>query len=141
LAFATRERTSTRSRVRAREDSKLRAGACYPDPVGERESSPPGDRESAPTPRTIEDIAAVGRATRKQPSRGLWMAALVIGGACAIAFAVMLFVDSGTPTHETAPRHTGGFSNGLFIGIALGVVLGWALGRQRRASHSSDKTP
>ena len=112
--------------MRAREDSKSRAAACYLDLVGEK---------------TIEDIAAVGRATRKRPSRGLWVAALVIGGACAVAFAVMMLVDSGAPTHETAPRHAGGFSNGLFIGIALGVVLGWALGRQRRASHSSDKTP
>ena len=83
----------------------------------------------------------MGRATRKRPSRGLWVAALVVGGACAVAFAVMMFVDSGAPTHDAAPRHAGGFSNGLFIGIALGVVLGWALGRQRRASHSSDKTP
>lgn len=140
--------------MRAREDSKSRAGACYLDLVGEPSSEssppgaeldpakdPPGDRTLAPAPRTIEDIAAVGRATRKRPSRGLWVAALVIGGACAVAFAVMMFMDRGTPTHETAPRHAGGFSNGLFIGIALGVVLGWALGRQRRASHSSDKTP
>jgi len=111
--------------VRAREDSKRRAAACYPDRVADR----------------IDEIADVGRATRKRPSRGLWIAALAIGGACAIAFVVMLFVDTGTPSHDAPPARSGGFSNGLVIGIAVGVAIGWAIARQRRASHSSDKTP
>ena len=111
--------------MRAREDSKRRAAACYPDRVADR----------------IDEIADVGRATRKRPSRGLWIAALAIGGACAIAFVVMLFVDTGTPSHDAPPARSGGFSNGLVIGIAVGVAIGWAIARQRRASHSSDKTP
>jgi hypothetical protein len=124
LAFATSDHASGGSRVRAREGSKRRAAPCYPDRVADR----------------LDQIADVGRATRTRPSRGLWIAALVIGSACAIAFVVMLFVDTGAPSHESAPAKSGGFSNGLVIGIAVGVVLGWAIARRIRSRPVEEPT-
>jgi len=86
----------------------------------------------------IAVIVAGGRATRRRPSRALWLAAAVVGALCAIGFALLLARDEGRdaaagsvgPARSSA-RSTG-CVGGLGIGLGLGLGLGFVLGRRRR---------
>jgi hypothetical protein len=110
------------------------------------------DRESR-----IAEIAEAGRRTRKAAPRGMWIAAVVIGGLCAIGFAIAMLAG-GEPGPRVARHASVGSSShagvgtltispplgvGLVVGLVAGVVIGIAIGRQRSAArdHSSRKRP
>jgi hypothetical protein len=127
LMIATRAVASPRRCVRVVVGSKRHA--VVPIHVAE-------DREQA-----VRAIAESARATRKRPSRGMWIAAVLVGVACAIGFVVLMFSEgepSPTPTRSTTDGRGFGFAAGLLVGGAVGIAVGLAIGRQR---HSSRKSP
>jgi hypothetical protein len=91
------------------------------------------DRDAA-----IRAIEQSARAARKPPSRGLWLAAAVVGVVAVIAFFVVMFAEGdASPTKPAASeRGYGGFTIGLVVGVAVGIALGFALARQRHSSRS-----
>lgn len=76
---------------------------------------------------TPEEILAKAKAVRKPLPRWVWISSLVVGAACAIAFAWLLLAPAGTPT---TPDHRDvggpGFASGILIGLAVGFLVGWA---------------
>jgi drug/metabolite transporter (DMT)-like permease len=101
----------------------------------------------------LRKIVELGRQTRKPTPRWLWIAASVIGAACAAAFAIAMLGDHGSerpasrPTRlerpapsERPPDGGSGLGAGLAIGAAAGLVIGFSIARQRR-SHSSRNSP
>ena len=97
----------------------------------------------------LQKIVELGRQTRKPTPRWLWIAASLIGAACAVAFTLAMLGDAGSDgtTRLDRPvrseRHEGGGSGlgaGLAIGAAAGLVIGFSIARQRR-SHSSRNNP
>ncbi len=103
----------------------------YPDLVSE------ADRE--------REIQAVLASSRQRPSspRWLWITAIVIGIACAVAFIVVLARggDASSTTPTTGPTGGGGvgFPTGLVLGVGLGIAIGWFAAR--RDHHSSRNSP
>lgn len=99
------------------------------------------DRESR---AALDDILAHGRRTRTPVSRGVWIAALVVGVVCAIGFAVLLLAEPSAEgpraPARTASSGGGGLGIGLVIGACAGIVIGFAISRQR-ADHSSRNKP
>lgn len=97
----------------------------------------------------LAEIIAVGRDTRKPVSRGLWIAALIVGALGALGFAVAMLAPpapaSETPRLERKPRpHLdgggGGMGIGLWIAAGASIAIGIAIARQR-ATHSSRNSP
>jgi len=90
---------------------------------------------------TPEEILAKAKAARKQLPRWVWVAALAIGAACAIAFAWLLVAPAGTPTmpdhHEVGGP---GFASGILIGLAVGFLVGWAARHARHAPSASSRS-
>jgi hypothetical protein len=98
-------------------------------------------------------IVAEGRATRRRPSRLMWLAAAIVGAVCAIGF-VLLLVPYGEPAGDGAAGGAGrpaepsraisrgaGCAGGLGLGLGLGVAIGFALARRQAGDHSSRKRP
>ena len=104
----------------------------------------------------IDAILAVGRDTRKPASRGLWIAAAIVGAVCAAGFAIMMLGDPAPPAHRlerrpeaasassassaSSPGGRSGLGIGLWIGAGVGVVIGFAIARHR-GDHSSRNSP
>lgn len=92
----------------------------------------------------LDAILEHGRRTRKPVTRGLWIAALLVGVVCAIGFAVMVLAEPSSAgpraPARTASSGGGGLGIGLVIGACAGIVIGFAIGRQR-ADHSSRNNP
>lgn len=88
----------------------------------------------------LEVIRQKARADRTGPSRAIWIVSLVIGGACAIGFAFMLFADPAsslsTPPRTVEDRGLG-FGAGVVVGVIGGVALGFAIARQRQSSRNT----
>lgn len=81
--------------------------------------------------------AVIPRSRPPATPRWLWITALVLGAAGAIAF-VVAAVRGGDASSASspAPASTGGsFPSGLVLGAGIGLLIGWLLGR--RASQSS----
>ncbi len=97
----------------------------------------------------LDEIRRKARADRTGPSRAMWIVALVIGGACAIGFALMLFADPAAPstTPRTVEDRGLGFGAGILVGAVAGIAVGFAIARQesRRAGarqrQSARNTP
>lgn len=90
----------------------------------------------------LEAILEHGRRTRTPTPRWLWLVAAIVGGGCAVAFAVAL-LGGGDPAHaavEHRPASAGGLGIGLLIGTCVGIVIGFSIARQR-ADHSSRNSP
>jgi hypothetical protein len=90
----------------------------------------------------IEAILEHGRRTRQRTPRWLWLVAAIVGGGCAIGFAIAV-LGGAAPAHpavERPPASAGGFGIGLLIGTCVGIVIGFSIARQR-AAHSSRNTP
>ena len=100
------------------------------------------DRADATSDAQIAAIVAAGRATRRRPSRGTWIAAVAVSAICALGF-VLLIVGSGAgePSAPAPSRAAGGCAGGLGLGIGLGIGIGFLLGRRQRADHSSRSRP
>lgn len=120
--------------------SSTETGSWYAIPMEAPEDEP-----------RIAAIVAGGRATRRPPSRGAWIAAAAVGAVCAIGF-VLLVARSGEPTSPApgpggaaeASRSTargGGCAGGLGVGLGLGIAIGFALARRQAGAHSSRKRP
>jgi hypothetical protein len=96
-----------------------------------------------------QKIAAIlrdARETRRRPSRTMWIAAGVVGIACAIAFAMLMLGDdrSAPPKPRRDDGHASAgerlppsFVAGLATGLVAGIVIGFAIGRQRHSSRNS----
>lgn len=91
--------------------------------------------------RAIAAIVDEARKTRRRPSRALWIAALLVGVACAIAFVMLMLADEAPspvakPTAESGSQGRG-FTAGLVVGGVLGIAVGFAIARQRHSSRNS----
>lgn len=96
----------------------------------------------------IAAIVAQGRGTRAPIPRALWITAIVIGAVCAVAFIVMLAIDSppaGPPARPADKSSDAGtatrFGAGLAIGVGIGIVIGFLIGRRHSASHAERDRP
>jgi hypothetical protein len=92
-----------------------------------------------PTDAEVEALLASAKATRKRPSRGMWIAALAISVACVVGLGYGLVTHWDEPAETSvtkqAPRSgTGSFSLGLMIGLGVGVALGSLLALRKRSS-------
>lgn len=85
------------------------------------------------------EILRAAKAQRRGSSRGLWIAALVIGAICAIGFVLLFVGDRAGAT--TPPRviedHGLGFGAGVVLGVTVGIVIGYAIARQRQSARST----
>ena len=93
--------------------------------------------ESKPTDAEVEALLAAAKATRKRPSRGLWVAALVLSVASVIGLGYGLVTNWDEPPDtavtKSAPRAgSGGFTLGLMIGLGVGVAIGSLLALRKR---------
>jgi hypothetical protein len=115
----------------------------------------------------IAAIVAEGRATRRRPSRALWLAAAVVGAVCAIGFVLLIALDGSAPDGSApdgsapdgsapdgsapdgprgqaragdaaAPARRTGCAGGFGLGLGLGVAIGFALGARRRGAGAQD---
>lgn len=84
-------------------------------------------------------ILTAARGERKSSSRTVWIVALVVGVACAIAFVVLMLGDGATsPQPKPATSDHGlGFGTGVIVGIVVGVALGFAIARQRQSARNT----
>jgi len=85
----------------------------------------------------LDALLAPARATRKKPSRAMWIAAIVISVICVIGLAYGLItnwdVEPETGAIKAASRTGGsGFGLGVMIGLAAGVALGGLLALRKR---------
>jgi hypothetical protein len=98
----------------------------------------------------IQAIVDVGRRTRTATPRWVWIAATLVGAACATGFAVAM-LGAGEPAppgpreppgHAVAARPASGAGSGvgLAVGAGAALVVGAAIARQRR-NHSSRSSP
>lgn len=98
--------------------------------------------------RAIHDVLAPSRRRPRSP-RWLWIAALVVGVACAAAFVVALVWGGDAASTGPAPATTRnglGFASGLALGVGLGLAIGWFAARRQSVSaddagHSSRNRP
>jgi hypothetical protein len=93
------------------------------------------DRDEA----AIEAIVRGARATRKQPSRRMWIAAAILGVASVIGFVLLMLSDATpVPAKPTGSGDSGyGFAAGLLLGLVAGIAVGFAIARQRHSSRSN----
>lgn len=89
--------------------------------------------------------AMVPRSRPPSTPRWLWITALVLGAAGAIAFVVAALRggDAGSGS-APAPASTGGsFPSGLVLGVGIGLAIGWLLGRRagQSSAHSERSKP
>jgi zinc transporter ZupT len=87
----------------------------------------------------VAAIVRRARAERSKPSRTMWIVALLLGGACAIGFALLMFADVGpTSTSQRTVEDRGlGFGAGVLVGVVAGIAVGFAIARQRQSSRKS----
>jgi hypothetical protein len=92
-----------------------------------------------PTEAEVEALLATAKATRKRPTRNMWLAALVISLACVVGLAYGLITSWDAPPDPRAAKsaaETGsgnrGFGLGLMLGLAAGIAIGSALALRRR---------
>ena len=95
------------------------------------------DREDRPTEAELEALLASARATRKKPSRGMWIAALVVSVICVIGLSYGLITNWDVEPEKGAIKaasRTGGsgFGLGIMIGLAAGIALGSLLALRKR---------
>lgn len=100
-----------------------------------------GEPKPKPTQSEVDELLAAARATRKRPSRTLWIAALVVSIACVAGLAYGLVTSwDAEPDREriaSASRGSGsgsGFGVGLVIGIGAGIAIGSLIAVRRRQS-------
>ena len=91
-------------------------------------------------PLSIDRIVEIGRRTRTQPSRSLWIAAIVVGILAAAGFAVAMLAEPAPTERPDRVPDGSGLLTGLVIGAAVGIVIGYSMARQRR-DHSSRNSP
>jgi len=98
---------------------------------------PPGTvRRNVPTDSEVKLLLESAQATRKRPSRGMWIVAIVVSVVCVGAFAYAMISDWNEPASERVerrPTSTGsGFGLGFMIGIAAGIAIGSLLAVRKR---------
>jgi hypothetical protein len=91
----------------------------------------------------IAAIVAEGRATRRRPSRALWLAAAIVGAVCALGFVLLIALDGPAldgprgqdragDVDAPAPARRTGCAGGFGLGLGLGAAIGFALGARGR---------
>jgi hypothetical protein len=103
------------------------------------EALPTDAARTKPTAAEIEALLANADAARRKPSRGLWVAAIVVSVVCMIALAYGLITywdepPTRTTLHANATSSGSGFGLGVAVGLGAGVVIGSLLAIRRRAS-------
>ena len=90
--------------------------------------------EPKPTDAEVEALLASAKATRKRPSRGLWIAALVVSVVCVagLAYGLITSWDAEPEKINLRSHDNSGFVLGLMIGIGIGVALGTVLALRKR---------
>ncbi len=92
-----------------------------------------------PDDAEVQALLAAAAATRKKPSRGLWIAAIVVSVVCVVALGWGLInhwdqspePKAIKPTTQQGGR---GFGLGLMVGIGVGIAIGSVLALRRRQS-------
>lgn len=123
--------------------------------------APDPARPAASDDARLAEIVAGARATRRPPTRAMWIAAAIVGVLCAVGF-VLLFVAGGAADEATnevtnsapgAPSAASpsldrprafrgtGCAGGLGLGLAAGLAIGFWLGRRQGGDHSSRSRP
>ncbi len=80
------------------------------------------------------EILRAAKAGRRGSSRGMWIAAAVIGGLCAIGFVLLMVAERGTPSSvpsRVADDHGLGFGAGILVGVVVGIAIGFTISRDR----------
>jgi hypothetical protein len=125
---------------------------CYATVV----DAPDPTRPASADDERLAAIVAGARATRRPPSRAMWIAAALVGAICAVGF-VLLFVAGvageapaeapdapaaagPTPDRPRASRGAG-CAGGLGLGLGAGLAIGFWLGRRQGGDHSSRSRP
>lgn len=95
--------------------------------------------------REREIAALVPRARPPATPRWLWIAALVLGTAGAIAFLVAAIRggDDGSAGAPSPSASGSSFPSGLVLGAGIGLAIGWVLGRRagQSSAHSERSRP
>ena len=82
-----------------------------------------------PTDAEVEALLAAAKATRKRPSRGMWIAAIVVSLVCVAGLAYGLVTNWDAPPDKGATKSaTGGSSSGFGLGLMIGIGVGLAIG-------------
>ena len=114
-----------------------RHGTAAPDQTGNRSKNrAPLLQRGVDPEAAARAIADEAKRTRERPSRGLWVAAIVVSIVCLGALAIGWFEARDVPAvahpaHVAEPTSGGGFGLGLGVGIAAGIVIGSLLARRR----------
>jgi hypothetical protein len=92
-----------------------------------------------PDEAEVQALLEGARATRKKPSRGLWIFALVVSAVCVVALSWGLVNDWDEPPEQKvlkpAVQASGsGFGLGLAVGLGVGIAIGSVLALRRRQS-------
>lgn len=94
-----------------------------------------------PDDAEVQALLAAAAATRKKPSRGLWIAAIVVSVVCVVALGWGLIKYWDEPPAQTTIKpnaHQGGSGFGLgvgfMLGLGVGIAVGSALALRRRQS-------
>ncbi|MCX5743357.1 MAG: hypothetical protein NT062_12765 [Proteobacteria bacterium] len=81
-------------------------------------------------------IADAAKQARQPLPRGLWILAILVGLACAVAAGLALQGVRTAPlaadVRPAPPTARGGFGLGIGLGLGAGLVIGFALARRRR---------
>jgi hypothetical protein len=90
-----------------------------------------------PTQSEVDVLLAAARATRKRPSRTMWIAALVVSVLCVAGLAYAMITDRNAEPERAAMKDVkrtsgSGFTLGLVIGIGAGIAIGSLIAVRRR---------
>jgi len=90
-----------------------------------------------PTDAEVEALLAAAKATRKRPTRGMWLAAIVVSLACVAGLTYALVKNWDAEPDRSAVKSasrtsSGGFGLGLIVGLAAGIAIGSTLALRKR---------
>jgi hypothetical protein len=91
--------------------------------------------EPKPTDAEVEVLLAAAKATRKKPSRAMWIVAIVISVVCVAGLAYGLISNwdaQPDPRAKSVAQTSSGFLLGFMVGLAAGIAIGSALALRRR---------
>lgn len=93
----------------------------------------------------VEAILEAGRRTRPRTSRGMWIAAAILGGICLVGFVLLMIAEPSKKSEPAVPttapaRSARGFATGILVGGVAGLAIGYAIARHRGSKSESDQS-